>query len=197
MVLKAYADVQMVFNVSSDLLTFFIPLPIIWQTKVAFRQKLVLLIIFSIGVFVIVAALTTKIEFWLDIYSPQYMFWYTREASVAIYVANIPCIWPLLREVMPMLWKWSPGISKDKDHAAATTGSGSGMTPRMDRSGFRAFGKLVDSNSGTDSGPKQPVITTNHQQSKHRNENHLLSGIRQETTIEMSVLDKDVEKGEK
>lgn len=26
------------------------------------------------------------------------MLWYTREASVAIYVANLPAIWPLLRE---------------------------------------------------------------------------------------------------
>jgi hypothetical protein len=26
------------------------------------------------------------------------MYWYTREASVAVYVANLPGIWPLLRE---------------------------------------------------------------------------------------------------
>lgn len=26
------------------------------------------------------------------------MFWYTREASVAVYVANLPGIWPLMRE---------------------------------------------------------------------------------------------------
>jgi hypothetical protein len=28
----------------------------------------------------------------------MYMLWYTREASVAVYVANLPGIWPLLRE---------------------------------------------------------------------------------------------------
>jgi hypothetical protein len=33
-----------------------------------------------------------------NIYSPTYMLWYTREASVAVYVANLPGIWPLLRE---------------------------------------------------------------------------------------------------
>ena len=31
------------------------------------------------------------------------MLWYTREASVAVYVANMPMIWPLLREYIPFL----------------------------------------------------------------------------------------------
>ena len=31
------------------------------------------------------------------------MLWYTREASVAVYVANLPLIWPLLREWFPSL----------------------------------------------------------------------------------------------
>lgn len=31
-------------------------------------------------------------------YDTAYMLWYTREASVAVYVANLPGIWPLLRE---------------------------------------------------------------------------------------------------
>lgn len=31
------------------------------------------------------------------------MLWYTREASVAVYVANLPSIWPLLREHLRFL----------------------------------------------------------------------------------------------
>lgn len=31
------------------------------------------------------------------------MLWYTREASVAVYVANLPGIWPLLREHIGLL----------------------------------------------------------------------------------------------
>jgi hypothetical protein len=38
-----------------------------------------------------------------DVYSVDYMLWYTREASVAVYVANLPLIWPLLREWIPLL----------------------------------------------------------------------------------------------
>jgi hypothetical protein len=37
------------------------------------------------------------------------MLWYTREASVAVYVANLPGIWPLLRE----------NISFLRDHAGS------------------------------------------------------------------------------
>ena len=37
------------------------------------------------------------------------MLWYTREASVAVYVSNLPMIWPLLREWFPSLRSFSPG----------------------------------------------------------------------------------------
>ena len=36
-----------------------------------------------------------------DIYNPVYIKWYIREASVAVYVANTPAIWPLIRRVVP------------------------------------------------------------------------------------------------
>jgi len=49
-----------------------------------------------------IAALLTKIYNLSDVYDPTYMLWYTREASVAVYVANLPMIWPLLRECFPI-----------------------------------------------------------------------------------------------
>jgi len=45
------------------------------------------------------------------------MLWYTRESSVAIYVSNLPLIWPLLREWFPLLRRFTPGnktTSRDK-----------------------------------------------------------------------------------
>jgi hypothetical protein len=36
------------------------------------------------------------------------MFWYVREASTAVYVSNLPLIWPLLREWFPILRSSSP-----------------------------------------------------------------------------------------
>lgn len=44
------------------------------------------------------------------------MLWYSREASVAVYVANLPLIWPLLREWMPFL----RGTSQDNSYQLPT-----------------------------------------------------------------------------
>ncbi|KAF6829819.1 ubid family decarboxylase [Colletotrichum musicola] len=98
-----YAILQAFFNISSDTLMLLVPLPLIVRMSVAWRQKVVLVFIFSLGVCVIVAALLTKIYNLTDPFSPRYMLWYVREASVAVYVSNLPLIWPLLREWFPLL----------------------------------------------------------------------------------------------
>jgi hypothetical protein len=58
------------------------------------------------------------------------MLWYTREASVAVYVANLPMIWPLMREWFPILRNLSSRPSKlptyaQRDEARSTQGGGS------------------------------------------------------------------------
>ncbi|ORY04034.1 hypothetical protein BCR34DRAFT_617622 [Clohesyomyces aquaticus] len=93
-----YAIVQCIFNLSSDIGMLLIPLPMVISLSLPLKQKLVLAVIFSMGIFVILAAILTKIYNLSDVYATDYMFWYTREASVAVYVANLPGIWPLLRE---------------------------------------------------------------------------------------------------
>ncbi|OHF02510.1 hypothetical protein CORC01_02205 [Colletotrichum orchidophilum] len=98
-----YAILQGWFNISSDTLMLMIPLPLVFRMKVPRKQKVVLLFVFSLGVCVIVAALLTKIFNLSDPYSPNYMLWYIREASVAVYVSNLPLLWPLLREWFPWL----------------------------------------------------------------------------------------------
>ncbi|KAI1540428.1 hypothetical protein PtrSN002B_008671 [Pyrenophora tritici-repentis] len=93
-----YAIVQATFNLSSDLFIIAVPVPMILSLKLPLKQKIGLGVLFSIGVFVIIAAILTKVYNLSDVYSTTYMLWYTREASVAVYVANLPGIWPLLRE---------------------------------------------------------------------------------------------------
>lgn len=88
-----------------------IPIPLIIRMRLPWRQKIVLIIVFSLGVFVIIAALMTKIFNLTDVYSPNYMLWYVREASVAVYVSNLPMIWPLLRKWFPCLRKLTPGVA--------------------------------------------------------------------------------------
>ncbi|EOA86357.1 uncharacterized protein SETTUDRAFT_109769, partial [Exserohilum turcica Et28A] len=101
--LQTYAIVQSIFNISSDLLLIAIPIPVIMSLSLPPKQKIGLVVLFSMGTFVILAAILTKVYNLSDIYSYRYMLWYTREASVAVYVANFPGIWPLLRENMRCL----------------------------------------------------------------------------------------------
>jgi hypothetical protein len=71
------------------------------------QQKGVLLVIFGMGGFVIVASILTKVYCLVpSLISYVYMNWYFREASVAVYVTNLPTIWPLLRELFPGLQTW-------------------------------------------------------------------------------------------
>jgi hypothetical protein len=92
-------------------------LPLFMTLRLPWRQKLSLMCVFGLGTFVIVAALLNKIFNLTDVYSTVYMLWYVREASTAVYVSNIPLIWPLLREWFPYLRHLTPG------HAPSPSGS--------------------------------------------------------------------------
>lgn len=109
--LEHYSIVQGCFNISADVLMLGIPIPLVVRMRLPWRQKIVLMLLFSLGVFVIIAALMTKIFNLTDVYNPNYMLWYIREASVAVYASNLPMIWPLLRAWFPALRKLTPGAT--------------------------------------------------------------------------------------
>lgn len=83
------------------------------------RQKIVIFVIFSLGIFVILAALLTKIYNLTNVYDADYMLWYIREASVAVYTSNLPMIWPLLRDWFPCLRALTPGADRTEERRAA------------------------------------------------------------------------------
>jgi hypothetical protein len=89
----------MVFNVSSDVLMLFIPLPFIVNSKVPPVKRAMLIGIFSLGIFVILAAVLNKYYNFSMPNTTVYMVWDIRETSTSICVANIMCWWPLLRKL--------------------------------------------------------------------------------------------------
>ncbi|KAK0107942.1 hypothetical protein ONS96_003727 [Cadophora gregata f. sp. sojae] len=138
--LEHYAIIQACFNISSDTLMLFIPLPLITKLTIPLKQKLVLLVIFSMGLFVILAAVLTKVFNLSNVWDPSYMLWYTREASVAVYVSNLPMIWPLLREWFPSLRDLTPGhkssgVSKNLAYGPGTGGGAGGRPHRTNIAG--------------------------------------------------------------
>lgn len=128
--LEHYAIVQGCFNISSDLLMLFIPMPLVARARLPWRQKVALALVFSLGLFVVTAALLTKVFNLTDVYSPEYMLWYVREAGVAVCVTNLPMIWPVLRDWFPALRYVPHGTSahKGQGRSGAAGGGRSGRT---------------------------------------------------------------------
>ncbi|KAF4552855.1 Hypothetical protein D9617_8g048670 [Elsinoe fawcettii] len=194
MVYWSFAAVQCTFNISSDLAMLAIPLPMIVGVKVPIRQKLILIVLFSMGIFVIGAAILTKVAFWKDIYDINFMYWYIREASVAVYVANLPCIWPLIRETIP-------GVKSFFGGSSAKTSKPTGISKTATNMRSVHHGTVheidIEANPRNDKkGMDEPIIQAQHT-SRDSDEHKLLSGIRAETTIEMSVMEDVSDKGSK
>lgn len=146
--LEHYSIAQACFNISSDSLMLFVPLPLILRTTMPLKQKAVLSVIFSMGLFVIVAALLTKIFNLSNVWDPQYMLWYVREASVAVYVSNLPMIWPLLREWFPWLSGLTPG---------GTSSGGKGRKGKYAGDGSRGAGGTYVQYGGSRNGHETVV----------------------------------------
>jgi hypothetical protein len=99
--------VEATFNVSADIIVLLIAIPLLLGLHLPIQQKAVIVGVFGMGIFVIAAALLTKV-FSLDpnLVSYAYLNWYFREASVSIYVTNLPGVWALLRDIFPAVKAW-------------------------------------------------------------------------------------------
>jgi hypothetical protein len=89
----------MVFNITTDLLMLGIPIPFIINVRVTRIRKTMLVGIFSLGIFVILAAVLSKYYNFTMPNTTVYMVWDIRETGTSICVANIMCLWPLLRKM--------------------------------------------------------------------------------------------------
>ncbi|KAE8380952.1 hypothetical protein BDV26DRAFT_289855 [Aspergillus bertholletiae] len=94
-----YSITQAVFNISSDAAMLVVPVPLLMKTQLKARRRFILVCIMSLGVFTIIAAILNKVFNFASPLTTTYQIWYIREASTAIYVANMICLWPLLRKL--------------------------------------------------------------------------------------------------
>ncbi|KAJ5659407.1 hypothetical protein N7507_005858 [Penicillium longicatenatum] len=96
---QRYSITQAVFNISSDAVMFAIPIPLLIRAQLKKHRKVLLLGVMSLGLFTIIAAILNKYFNFASPLTTTYQIWYIREASTAIYVANLMCWWPLLRKI--------------------------------------------------------------------------------------------------
>lgn len=112
-----YEIVQACFSITADIFMLLVAIPLLVKIQLPLRQKLILVLLFGMGVFVIVAAILTKVYCLVpSLISYVYMNWYFREATVAMLVTNLPLIWSLLRDIFPnLLNSWTGGSKKGAD----------------------------------------------------------------------------------
>ena len=91
--------VNAVFNISSDVVMLSIALTLFIRIKLPLDRKLILCGIFGLGVFVILSAVLNKYYSFTHLFSYEWTYWYVRESSTAILVANLPFTWTLLRRI--------------------------------------------------------------------------------------------------
>ncbi|KAJ5382282.1 hypothetical protein N7517_000193 [Penicillium concentricum] len=128
-----YEIVQGCISISADIFMLLIAIPMLVQVRVPLKQKMILMILFGMGIFVIVAAVLNKVYCLVpSLISYVYMNWYFREATVAILVTNLPLIWSLLRDVFPALKSWTGGSKRGTDRYKSgpwTSKGGSNLPP--------------------------------------------------------------------
>ncbi|TKX23574.1 hypothetical protein C1H76_4086 [Elsinoe australis] len=134
-----FGYVEAVFNITADIAVLIVGMPLIINVQRPWQQKVPLVLIFGMGLFVIAAALTNKLYAYLPwLLSYNYAFWYMREAAVSVYVTNLPALWSIVREVFPATQTWGYG---------GTTGSrgptlNSQANTRLEMKGFRRTDSL-------------------------------------------------------
>lgn len=63
------------------------------------RKKVPIVGVFSLGLFTILAAILNKVYSFSDPFGAEWTYWYVRESSTALLVANLPFVWTFWRRV--------------------------------------------------------------------------------------------------
>ena len=80
-----------------------------------------------------ICACTSKYFTFKNIWDDSYQFWYLREASIAMYVTNLPYVWSLARQTFRVL-RSTEAVTEDKSDAPYGTGRMSNPHSKTGRS---------------------------------------------------------------
>ncbi|KAJ6113234.1 hypothetical protein N7523_006551 [Penicillium sp. IBT 18751x] len=125
--------VTVVLNVVTDVYLISIPAPMLFKARLQWREKLELLILFSGGLFVMMAGILRCVLILTAGANgaEQAGSWACRETFVAVVIGNVPMIYPLLRRVLRRV---GPYITKKSDSQSQSyplsDGDGSGYPKR-------------------------------------------------------------------
>ncbi|KAE8377120.1 hypothetical protein BDV26DRAFT_293547 [Aspergillus bertholletiae] len=122
--------VSAVFNISSDLIMLCIPLPLFIRSRLRLAKKIAVCGVFGLGFVVILMAILNRYYSLSTLGQMVFMRWYAAEVSTAVYVANLPLMWPLVRVVFSLQ---TPEPSRYPERGRATPR----ITSQRGRGGIR------------------------------------------------------------
>lgn len=181
-----------------------IGIPLLLSVRLPIQQKAVLLVVFGMGIFVIVAAILTKIYCLVpDLISYVYLNWYFREASVSLYVTNLPALWSLVRDVFPQLKSW--GFETKKSSGSGRHWPVSREERRRKHRNLKSFPMQTFSRLGSKGGNMQQSVSQSQERiheteefQRHPNGKPQPLEIQRDVTftVEKGMIDKDIEVGD-
>ncbi|KXH37563.1 hypothetical protein CSIM01_07491 [Colletotrichum simmondsii] len=119
---KNYNILQITMNLSTDLVLLLIPVTLISRLKMKIGKKLLLICLFSMGVFVMLCAILTKVAVFT--YSTDFVWfmWCVRETSTAMLVGNLVLGMPTLRAAWRCVFPQSTSTPLRDGESSAGTG---------------------------------------------------------------------------
>ncbi|TEY86378.1 hypothetical protein BOTCAL_0009g00050 [Botryotinia calthae] len=111
--------VNATFNISSDVMMLFLPMPMVIKAQLPTLKKALLISVFSLGIFAIISAAANKYYSFVHPFGVMWTYWYVREASTVMFVTNIPMCWPLARKLFGWRsWSGTSDGTKSKSKTA-------------------------------------------------------------------------------
>ncbi|OAQ58717.1 decarboxylase [Pochonia chlamydosporia 170] len=146
-----------VLNISSDIMIILIPMPVFLQSRLAMKKKLILIGVFALGGFTILSAILNKFYSFNEPFGSAWTFWYIRESSTAIIVANLPLTWTVFRRMFNLRsFNNSEYSSKNRSgHPNSTAARSQGQT--HGRTQNRSYIKHDDANDNDLTGSQDDI----------------------------------------
>ncbi|KAM5442555.1 hypothetical protein MferCBS31731_002434 [Microsporum ferrugineum] len=189
-----YEIIQGILAISADILMLLVAIPLLMAVRLPQKQKMILIIIFGLGIFIIIAAILTNLYCLVpSLISYVYLNWYFREATVAMLVTCLPMTWSLLRDIFPALKSWTGGsrqYGSGKGPSARRTGSRPPFQSTKDHLQLNSFsrahashGKATESDMGYESSHGSPRDHSDRYNDKNDVKQLTSIHVRQDVTV--------------
>ncbi|KAJ5973187.1 hypothetical protein N7481_010397 [Penicillium waksmanii] len=158
--------VTVVLNVATDIYLISIPAPMLFKARLRWREKLELLVLFSGGLFVMMAGILRCVLILTAGANgaQQAGSWACRETFVAVIIGNMPMIYPLVRRVARRAGLFITTRSGSQSYPAYPLSEGENTTGYSKRKRFRHPLSLPADTQWNTTSDEQMILPTSRQQ---------------------------------